>query len=259
MSHKQISYALDTKVDLEAESIRLKQQAELFWPLENEFWHSHFAGGVGNLVDFGCGVGFAAEHLSSLYRSYLGLDRHPDLVEQASTNFPRSQFRLGEDLSSLSGKDVDTILLRFVIQHWPEHRLEDLAKLFSDAKKLKASVVVIDVAPQLHRTEPDAPALIEKFRNLDDYIRSKSGDTAVEKRLRFALNGLEEFSIKQQNIPLEFSASNASEFHDVIQPGLARSTQRLGRQEKFGEFNDFFFRNGGKVYFYLDFTVVDFV
>lgn len=72
----------------------------------------------GRVLDYGCGIGLAAE-LTGRPEDYVGLDGVPEVLAEAKRRHPSARFLTPAELSAPDVAPFDTILALAVIEHLP--------------------------------------------------------------------------------------------------------------------------------------------
>ena len=91
----------------------------------------------GSVVDFGCGVGALAEHISC--DRYVGVDKDSEIIDIARKSYPSHTFYTLEEFEESRGK-FDTVVALAVVEH-----IDNVAEFFLYLKSLltKNGTIVI--------------------------------------------------------------------------------------------------------------------
>jgi SAM-dependent methyltransferase len=97
------------------------------------------AGGVGKVLDLGCGPGLYAPHLAEAGHEYVGIDFSPASIEHARQNFTmqdRCEFRLGDVCEANYGRGYDLAMMLYgeINVFSPENCAQILAKAYQALK-----------------------------------------------------------------------------------------------------------------------------
>ena len=81
------------------------------------------------ILDFGCGTGHLTNEIAATGADVTGIDRSPDMIEQARRNYPELRFELADGLKYRAEKPFDAVFSNAVL-HWmrpPEAAAESIA------------------------------------------------------------------------------------------------------------------------------------
>jgi 2-polyprenyl-3-methyl-5-hydroxy-6-metoxy-1,4-benzoquinol methylase len=85
------------------------------------------------LLEVGCGAGFSVDYLNGGYRSYLGVDHSPELIDYAKQHFSEADFVCCDSLELKMREQFDGIFMVGVLHHM-EHPYAQLEALYSFLK-----------------------------------------------------------------------------------------------------------------------------
>jgi trans-aconitate 2-methyltransferase len=70
-----------------------------------------------SIVDLGCGAGQLTARIAEAGARVMGIDRSPEMIAQARTNFPQVDFRVGDATDFAVDEPVDAVFSNAVL-HW---------------------------------------------------------------------------------------------------------------------------------------------
>ena len=186
------SYLLTDPGHRRGEAERLDRQARLLFPLEREALAKHGIAAGSTLLDLGCGQGTFLSLIAGAFPGVrcIGLDRHPQLLEEARTR-PGIAAVATCDLANppallrlLREHQPDAVLCRFVLQHMsPEERKSLLVTLAEHALRRPLRVVLVDVDGSSSFFDPPSPLLTEAREGLGELQARNGGDRKIGARL----------------------------------------------------------------------------
>jgi len=122
------------------------------------------------ILDYGCGPGFLADHLAAKKISITGADINKYFIEYSRANHPESLFiqvtpdtEINKKLldEQLKGKKFDYIILLSIAQYFKNaEELENVIRLLFSYKKKKGKIIIADVIDENTSSLADALSLL---------------------------------------------------------------------------------------------------
>lgn len=194
------------------------------------------AAGVGagtRVLDVACGPGYGAGGAAARGAAAVGLDLAPNMVAEASKNFPDADFRVGEgDTLPFADGDFDAVVSSFGIMHMP-----DPDEAIAEAHRVLAPggryALTVWAAPDKHPFMGLVIGAIKAHGDLEvplppapDFFRF--ADPGECER---TLTGAGFTDVTATEVPLTWRTDSAESFLAMIRDGLVRMAMLLDGQE----------------------------
>lgn len=247
------SYRLNDPSDFKSENTRLARQANILFQLEAQTFRSSFDGYTDRLLDFGCGNGSFLSLVKDQFRTVVGLDVNPELMELAKQQHPDAEFHCSAGLTTLQVVDLVNeirptgILLRLVAQHlaheeWP--MIEDLVKY---AINQQIRIVIVDVEDSLVEIDPPSREVQRCVDALTDCLQRNGGNRHIQQQVIQLAENAQVQPSQIRRVDLVWDSTCQVDFKSVCLPVYKRASQGHDFESHVEQIFSEFFDKGGSL------------